>query len=259
MLLTGSLLDRVPGRKYVQALRFAELTLRAPLPRPATLVSWRAKLPADFQVALRAPRASVVSKRGPLRSDPELDASLEWLIQAADAVGARAVVLPTPGDLTPGPRSRELLAAYVARLPRSAGRFYVWSPAGLWEPDDTNELCTRLGIVRAFDPLEMPRPTGDIVYAQLRAMGHRLSFSPAALEDALAVIGGAPTTQAFVSVDAARGFDIARRLMQIAADQQLFGLAPGDVAPSDDEASDEDDDGETDEDADDEDDDADSP
>src|SRR5437870_1900661 len=116
MLLTGSILDRAPGRKYTKALRFAELSLRAPLPRPATLGAWRAELPDGFQLALRAPRGSLVSPMGPLRVDAALEASLAWVTGAADALAVRAVILPTPADLAPGPRSRELLTSFVARL-----------------------------------------------------------------------------------------------------------------------------------------------
>ncbi len=244
MFLTGSILDRVPGHKYAQALRFAELALHAPLPKPATLAGWREKLPQGFQLALRAPRASVVGKSGPLRGDPTLDSSFAWLLQAADALAVRAVVLPTPSELTPGARSRELLAAYVARLPRTPGRSYVWAPAGLWETDETNDLCTQLDLVRAFDPLEMPRPAGDIVYAQLRAMGHRSSFSPAALQDALETIADAPASEVFISVDAPRSFDIARRIVQLAVELELFGLTPDAAASAD--ADDEDDEDEDD-------------
>ncbi len=253
MLLAGSILDRAPGRKYATALRFAELSLRAPLPRAGTLNAWRAALPEGFDLALRAPRACIVSPLGPLRVDAKVESALAWVLDAADALQARAVVLPTPADLAPGKRSRELLTAYAARLRRSSGRHYVWAPSGVWEPEETNQLCADLDLVRAFDPLQMQRPQGPVVYAQLCAMGHRSSFSQAALDDALSVITSEETTAAWVSVDSQCSFEVAKRLQRLAAERGLttFGAEPGADDDEPDDEEDESDEDELDEDADD--------
>ncbi|MEY4580261.1 MAG: hypothetical protein RL701_4964, partial [Pseudomonadota bacterium] len=218
MLHIGALLDRSPGRKYMGALRFAELSLRAPAPRPGTLASLRAQVPADFVFALRAPRSAVISPRGVLRPDPELDAGLKWLTAAADALQARAVVIHTPSELTPGARSRDLLREYVARLPRVPGRHYVWSAQGAWEPEEAQRVCEELGLVRAFDPLETKASAAPVVYATLRALGHRAGFSLAALADALTKTIERGPEEAFISVDAERAFDTARRLRTLAAE-----------------------------------------
>jgi uncharacterized protein YecE (DUF72 family) len=230
MLFAGSILDRTPGRTYTATLRFAELSLRAPLPRPQTLSAWRAQLPDGFALSLRAPKDAIVSPRGPLRIDAALETSLAWTLDAAKALDVRAVVFATPADFAPGARARELLTAYVARLPKVEGRHYVWAPRGVWEPEDTEPLCAELGIVRAFDPLETPRPTGPFVYAEMRALGHRKSFSPAVLQDALEVISSEDFEEAFVTIDSERSFIIAKRLIAIAAEQ---GLADGVARSSD--------------------------
>ena len=218
MLHVGALLDRAPGRKYVSALRFAEFAPRLPLPRPGTLASMRAGLPADYVLALRAPRSAVVSPRGALRESPELDSGLAWMSAAADAMQARAVVIHTPSELTPGARSRDLLRAYAARLPRVAGRTYVWSAQGAWEPEEMHTLCKEIGFCRAFDPLETKSSPGEIAYATLRALGHRAGFSLSALADALTRTLAHGPKEAFVSVDAERAFDIARRLQTLAGE-----------------------------------------
>jgi uncharacterized protein YecE (DUF72 family) len=217
MLHVGALIDRAPGRKYQAALSFAEFAPRAPFPRPATLASMRADLPADFVFALRAPRNSLASKQGTLRMDAELEAGLAWLFAAADALKARAVVLNTPADLTPGARSRELLKAFAQRLPRVPDRHYVWLPQGVWEPEDIAVVCAELGLLRGFDPLETAPTPGEVAYATLRAMGHRAGFSLTALSDALAATTRYATNEAFISVDADRAFDIARRLKGLQA------------------------------------------
>lgn len=225
MLHIGALLDRAPGRKYVSSLRFAELALRNPLPRTNTLSSMRKSLPAEVVIALRAPRAAVVSARGPLREDAELTASLAWLTEAADALQARAVIIHTPAELTPGARSRDLLRAYVEKLPRVPERHYVWAAQGAWEPEEAAALCRELGIVRAFDPLETEASPGDVVYATLRALGHRAGFSYSSLADAVSRTLAHAPKEAFLSVDAERSFEIAKRLKGLAAEQ--FGAEAG--------------------------------
>jgi uncharacterized protein YecE (DUF72 family) len=241
MLHVGALLDRAPGRKYTAALRFAELSLRAPLPRPGTLASMRAALGEDFVFALRAPRSAVSSTRGALRSDPELDASVQWLNAAADALQARAVIIHTPSDLTPGARSRDLLREYFAQLPRVAGRHYVWSAQGAWEPEEAQAVCNDLGLCRAFDPLETKSTPGAVAYATLRALGHRAGFSYAALADALTRTLAHQPEEAFISVDAERGFDVARRLATLVtqARAEAAELGGDDELEDDDEDEDE--------------------
>ena len=202
----------------------------------------RKQLPEGFAIALRAPRASVISSLGPLRANPELETALGWLLGAADAAEAQAVVIPTPAELTPGARSRDLLREYVARLPPRQGRVYVWSPAGLWEPHDMHALAAELGLVCAFDPLEAKRPPGAIAYATLRALGHRTSFTPAALGDAFARLLTPGTELAYLSVDSDRGFDIARRARQLAAALAGSEAAAEDELPDDADDSDDADD-----------------
>jgi uncharacterized protein YecE (DUF72 family) len=255
MVHVGALLDRAPGRKYVGALRFAEFTPRSPLPRPGTLASMRRELPEGFALALRAPRAAVVGARGALRPDAELEAGLTWLKAAADALAVQAVVFSTPVDLTPGGRSRELLRDYVKQLPRVEGRHYVWSAQGAWEPEETHALCEELGLVRAFDPLETAATPGSVVYATLRALGHRSGFSLSVLADALQRTLTHRPDEVFIAVDAERGFDIARRLQTLA--NEAFGIEDDGAAQHEDEADGDEDEDSDDEDVDEEDDDVD--
>jgi uncharacterized protein YecE (DUF72 family) len=223
MLVAGSAVDRIPGPKYCAKLGFAELGPRAPLPRAPTLRRARHDLPPDFVLSLRAPRSTLVSARGPLRFDDELERAWEWLLKTRDALAAKFVVLPTPPDLTPGQRDRDLLAALSERLPREPGRFWVWEPSGPWEPDEAERLATALGFVLSFDPLLDQVPQGAITYARLRALGARKSFSDAALEDVSVRLGAALAGECFVVIDAPRAFEHAVRLRQLSS--------PGGEAP----------------------------
>lgn len=224
MLLAGALLDRMPTDRYAARLPFAEVALRAPLPKPATLRRQRGALSPELVLALRAPKSALVSARGPLRVDPELEERLAWLLGAADALAARLLVLPTPADLTPGARDRDLLRALAARLPRDGARRYVWEPAGAWERADAARLARELDLVLAFDPLQgepgapLPAPTSGVAYARLRALGGRRSFSPALLEDVLERLASLGAEETFVVFDAPRAAQHAATLLALAAD-----------------------------------------
>jgi len=166
---------------------------------------------------LRAPRSTLSSAQGPLRFDEALERSVAWLFDAADALDARAVVLPTPADLTPGARDTELLRAFATRLPRSANRHWVWEPNGPWEHERARVLAAELGLVLAFDPLLEPRPDGPVAYACMRAIGVRRSFSQAALEQAKSCMQTEPETQGFIAIDAPRAIAHAIVLQQLIA------------------------------------------
>lgn len=216
MLLAGSVVDRLPGPKYTAKLRFAELAFRPPLPRVPTLRKLRAEASEDLLLALRAPRSTLSSARGPLRFDAALERSFEWLLGARDALSAKLTLLPTPSDLTTGQRDRDLLAALAERLPREAGRHWVWAPSGPWQRDQAERVAGELGFVLAFDPLLDPLPEGPVAYAQLRAIGARRSFSESVLEQVTALLNGDEERESYAAVDAERSFTHASRLQQLA-------------------------------------------
>ena len=217
MFAAGALVEQIPGRKYLSSLSFFELRLKSPLPRTATLTRMGHELPDGVAVAVRMPRGAVVSSAGPLRMDAPTLAARDAIIDAAERLGARAQVLPTPAALTPGPRSRELLARYVEALPEVEGRHLVWAPKGAWELEDRITVAAELGLVCAFDPMHEPRPPGSIVYAQLQALGYQTGFSEATLEDVVEVVGSAPFDEAYVSIDSPRSFKQAVQLQQLAS------------------------------------------
>ncbi|MFI5305973.1 MAG: hypothetical protein ACHQ53_01395 [Polyangiales bacterium] len=206
----------MPGPKYVEQLRFAELLPRAPLPRPATLRRMRHGLKEGFTLALRAPQSTLCSASGPLRFDAALEQAFGWLLQARDALAAKLLVLPTPAEVTPGARDRERLADLSARIPREPGQHVVWIPNGPWEPDDAAELAASLGFVLGFDPLLQPMPDGPVAYARLLALGAQQRFSDSILERVNGLLTETPDLESFVAVDAPRSFDYAVRLQKLA-------------------------------------------
>ncbi|KPK16547.1 MAG: hypothetical protein AMJ62_04895 [Myxococcales bacterium SG8_38] len=214
-LFAGALLERPPGPKYTSELRFAELALRAPLPKPSTLTKWRQDLPAGFEIALRAPEVCWRSAAGPLRPSDELDAAMKWLTEAADALDAAMVVVATGAAITTGARDRERLREYFEKLPRMEGRLIVWRPTGLWEPDALQHIAYKLSILGGFDAVDDPVPSTDVVYATLVAEGLRRSFSQAQLLDVLDRLRRSKASRAFVTIESPQSFREARLLQAL--------------------------------------------
>lgn len=181
--LAGCVVDRVPDAGAGAGPRFAELRLRPPLPRVATLRR-RGRSEGDdgLALALRAPAECVGAPGAPLTISPEVERALSWLDHAAAALEASVIVVPTPVELTPGARARARLRDYAARLPRRDGRTWVWAPRGPWDPEPTLALATELGFVLEFDPSQAPRPPGPIAYGRLLGLGAHTRLSEPALE-----------------------------------------------------------------------------
>lgn len=217
-VFAAAVLDALPGPKYTSTLRYAELSLRAPLPRAPTLKRARYGFPEGFRVGLRIPAAAVVSKRGPLRFDEEMEQALAWSLGAIDALAASIALFVTPVDATPGARDRELLKAFVQRLPVVEGRIYAWSPSGLWEQHDAERCAADLGIVLACDPLEMTIPPGPVAYCRLTALGGRTRFSDAMLQRVNERLEEAGTETAYVALDSGRSFEQATNLARLSAE-----------------------------------------
>lgn len=214
MLLSGCVVDHLPEPDDAGAPRFVELKLKAPLPRVGTLRR-RGATPDTIVLALRAPAECITSSAGPLALTPELERNLTWLDHATEALGATLVVLPTPIEITPGARSRDLLRAYAERLPRRDERVWVWSPRGPWEPEPAYALAESLGLVCAFEPLHAPRPDGPIAYAQLHGLGVESRLSTPALERVLDATAPERGT-VYVAVDGPHAKRHATLLQQLA-------------------------------------------
>jgi len=214
-VFAAAVLDSLPGSKYTAALRYSELSLRSPLPRAPTLKRARYAFPEGFGVGLRFPSSAITSKRGALRFDEAMEEALDWSITAADALAARAAIVCTPVEVTPGGRDRDLLREFVRRLPIVDGRSYVWVPSGLWEQEDAARLAADLGLVLGCDPLEMPIPEASVAYCRLLALGGRTRFSEAMLARVVELIAESGAETAYVAIDSERSFEQACNLQRL--------------------------------------------
>lgn len=263
MILAGATLERPPGRKYVEALHFAELTFPSSLPKRGTLKRWRASLPSEFEVAIVAPRATRISALGAFRFDPELERQLAWYCDALVATDGHAVVT-TGAELSTSGRDRERFAAWIARLPKREGRHVIWAPSGIWEAELAQPFATELGIVCAFDPLQDDIPAGPIGYARLQALGARQRFGEGLLTEVLDALDDADHERTYVAIESARSFREAKMLQALAGamddededdddeeDDLIVDLGDddSDEEPDDDDENDDDDDLDDDDDA----------
>lgn len=216
----GALIDRAPGPKYLEVLDFAEIAPAEPLPKRSTLQRWREQIPAEgFATSFVVPQAARRGDKGALRFDDAMRASFEWAREAADALGARFVVLPTGPELTTGQRDRDLLAAWLEAFAPPQGRDLVWHPSGLWDWEIARPLALKLGVILAFDPLETDPPPGDLLlYGRLRAIGARARFNETVLLDLLDALQGSDADEAYVAIESPRSFKEAARLAQLARD-----------------------------------------
>lgn len=233
MIVAGATLERPPGRKYVEALRFAELTFPSSRPKRATLQRWRKSLPAELEVALVAPRATRISTLGAFRFDEELEKNIAWLVGALSATDAH-LVIPTGTELSTSTRDRERFAAWLARIPRRPGRHVIWAPTGIWESELARPFAEELGVICAFDPLEDDVPAGPIGYARLQALGGRQRFGEGLLSEVLDALDEADHEKTYVAIQSERSFREAKML------QLLAGASSDDEDDEDDEDLDED-------------------
>jgi len=214
-LYVGATLERPPGRKYVEALPFAELSFPGSLPKTKTLARWRETVPESFRIAVLVPRGAIGPRRSPLRLTDDARETLDWLKEAVDILDAD-VVLPTGSGLTTSKRDQERLAAFIDELPRRDERHIVWSPRGLWEAELAQPVAQKLGVLYAFDPLQDPAPEGPVLYARVEAIGARRRIGEGVRFELLDALVDAEPEQAFIALASKRSFDEAVALQQLA-------------------------------------------
>src|SRR5690606_16677899 len=194
--LTGSL------ENYADRFDLLEVRLgAATMPKPATLRSWRKKVPPSFVFSVVLPRVV-----GELRPSKELDEALEQSLEIARALEARCIVLVTPPSVTPTELNKKRLEALVARIPHDAVTL-AWEPRGGWETDQAAALAQKLGLVLVVDPEHDEPPKGPVAYLRLRGLGESTRLGPAALDRVAHALRG--RRAGYVVVEAAAPLKVA--------------------------------------------------
>lgn len=155
-------------------------------PKIATLNRWRVESPRGFCFMLRADRefTDALSKLGD-RGASELNARVrrgwETTMERAHALAAKAIVVRTPAEFTPGSVSRTLLERVSTELLGDAKPAVIWESDGPWQMSETREFAQDLGMVYAYDPFiayreEIPFTHGDTAWVLTERAGLRRKF-----------------------------------------------------------------------------------
>ncbi len=222
----GGYVEQPPGPKYAASLRFAELGVRPPLPKPQTLARWRKTMPDDFLCSLVAPWVPSIATDGSLNFEGGSDALDSWIVPALQAIHASALVIKTSPELTPSRRNKERLAAFLQKTAELTTTDIVWSPSGLWEPEESSQIAEEYGALVAMDPLQDPdvlhhQSSGiqtaprDTHYLRLRAMGVRSRFSEDSLHNVAHWLTTHEAKRAYIALHSPRAFTEACRLQDI--------------------------------------------
>jgi uncharacterized protein YecE (DUF72 family) len=205
-------LPTLQGDLAEYAHRYDLLELRpvdTPGPRPATLRSWRKKVPPSFVFSVVLPKAV-----GELRPSPQLDEALAQSLAVARDVEARCIVVATPPSITPTELNRKRLAALIERIPHDAVTV-AWEPRGIWEAEEAGELAAKLDVVLVVDAAREPAPKGPIAYFRLRGLGESTRLSSGAVDKVAAQLRG--RREAYVIIESSGPAAVAEALKQSSA------------------------------------------
>jgi len=168
--------------KRCNALQLDLEALDAP-PKTATLNRWRVDSPKGFTFTLCADSKFVgalsrLSARGASELDDATRQAWQANLDAAHALAARAILIRTPADFSPGKISRTLLEKVVQELGAGAKPLIIWESDGLWQLRDTLDFARSIGLVYAHDPFiahreEIPFTHGDAAWVITERAGLR--------------------------------------------------------------------------------------
>ncbi|MFW5965979.1 MAG: DUF72 domain-containing protein [Persicimonas sp.] len=160
-------------------------SLDAP-PRISTLNRWRVDSPRGFCFVLHADRRVTrgltrLSKAGASTLDEDVREAWELTVERAEALAAKAILLSTPAEFSPGSNSRQLLEAVAEELVPETKAAVIWESQGLWQLAPTRQLARDLGLVYAYDPFiahreDVPFTHGDTCWIVTERAGLRRKF-----------------------------------------------------------------------------------
>jgi len=172
----------VPVSRYWGEFSGVEIqdTERA-MPGAGTRRRWIREAPDGFVFTVLAPADVAASG---FRRTKENKAHLEAIGELARDLGARAVVLQAPEDVSP---SKTALRSFRKFLPDGFPTAVFDVPA--WDPADVAEAVGDVDAVAASAPLSHPTPPNDagLLYARLPGpAGYRSRYDETALDDVAA-------------------------------------------------------------------------
>ncbi len=161
-------------------------------PKIETLNGWRVESPKGFAFVLHTTQA-FIKEIVRLRDAEETEVSdklrEEWgaILENAKALAAKAILLRTPPEFSPGPLSEALLANVSKELAQPSSPAFLWESSGLWSMSSAREFAESNGIVYAMDPFiahreELPFTHGDACWILTERAAMRRKFDQFDLE-----------------------------------------------------------------------------
>jgi uncharacterized protein YecE (DUF72 family) len=189
------------------------------VPGPAVVRRWRREAPAGFTFTALAPRE--ITAEG-FKKTSAAQAGWARIMEFATEMGARGVVVSSPGELAHTKATRAAARALLETLAPPQGVALVWEPPAGWELRDAEAAVKDLAVVVARDPLRhSPATKAKLAYYRLPGpAGHRSRYEDPALEQVATTIRGTRAEQVlvvFANVDMYADSKRLRRLLDGAA------------------------------------------
>ena len=195
-------------------------------PSVKTLNRWRVNSPKGFAFVLHAPPAISAAlvqahQRDTLALGAAFERAWEQLLELAHAVAAKAILIATPMEFTPGESSRALLKALSERMAGQKAAL-IWDAEGLWEPVPTRAWAEEHGIILAHDPFMAIKEGGapcksTACFMLNERAGMRRKFDQYDMEDL--VLWSSGTQRSFVLLRGRFAHDHARELRHVLSQQ----------------------------------------
>ena len=171
-------------------------------------LNWRSKAPQGFEFILKAPQCVTHPPKSPtyrrshlplqerkecgsFRLSEVVKREMETFLSRARILEADKFLFQTPPSFRPTPENLEAMEAFFRHY-RGAGTF-LWEPrGGEWSPQIIQDLCQRLSLIHATDPLlEGPQLWGDFTYFRLHGSlrTYRHDYTPEEMEIVLELAG----------------------------------------------------------------------
>jgi uncharacterized protein YecE (DUF72 family) len=218
-------------QRYAKAFDLLEVKSDPAPPSAKYLKRLRSEAPEGFVFSLVAGRA--LAELPQAEPDEKLVTATH---DAAQALGARFVVVRTPATVQPSARSRARLERLVKAL-EGAAEGIAWEPRGIWSDEEMVTVAEGLGLTLVRDLAEHEPPPSEIVYTRLLGLGRNSRIGSGAIERVSERLEHA--TLGFVIVEGQGGVAVAKALRGtvVEADDEDDGDDDGDF---DDEEGDED-------------------
>ncbi len=218
-------------------LDYVEFDLRAPVPSPKVLASWKKHCPEGFVYGLVAPASLYGDASWPLRDAAVVRSELDRLANNIDALGAKVLIFRTPMAVSPGSVALTRFAPVLERAKKIVPTV-VWDPSGLWEREAAVEHASKFGAIVACDPLH-DELDGPVAYARMRGLGVDRRYHAGRLEEIAEALSACD--EAFVVFESGSAWREALGFTGIAQGVGAQAMLEGEEGDEDEEGDEEDD------------------